>query len=119
VSASLALGRRRDLSGILAERVARHRRRATATGLQRTLDDARRPAFWLSARAPVNRRQVLDAAPDIERLVARLRDDDRAVGDDCLRCVQELLTDADGPLLAHAAPGTLRQRVRVISEAVG
>jgi hypothetical protein len=89
-----------------------------AAGLQRVVDDARRPPRGLTARVAVQREQVLDAAPDIEALAARLRDADRPVSDDVLSAAGTLLRDGDGPVYAWAEPRTLRRRVRVICEAV-
>ena len=98
--------------------MARRRRRMLATGFQRVLEDARRPPRGLGARVPVERDQVVEAAADIERLVGRLRDTDRPVGDDVFADARQLLADGDGPLFTWAEPGTLRRRVRVICEAV-
>jgi hypothetical protein len=98
--------------------MARRRRRMIAGGFQGALDEGRRPPRGLTARVAVQRDQVLDAAADIERLVARLRDVDRPVGDEALAQASALLRDGTGPLYTWAEPGTLRRRVRVICEAV-
>jgi hypothetical protein len=89
-----------------------------ADAFQLVLDDARRPPRGLTARVPVRRDQVLEAAADIEALVARLRDVDRPVSDDVLAASGALLRDGDGPVYVWAEPGTLRRRVRVLCEAV-
>ena len=101
-----------------ADRWALRRRRLLATGFQRALDDGRRPPRGLSSRVAVERDQVLDAAADIERLVASLRDADRPVSDEALAAARALLCDGNSPLYTWAEPGTLRRRVRVICEAV-
>jgi hypothetical protein len=100
------------------ERVARRQQHMLATGLQRGVDDARRPPRGLTARVHVRRDQVLDAADDIEALAARLRDVERPVGEEALAAAGTLLRDGDGPVYSWAEPGTLRRRVRVICEAV-
>jgi hypothetical protein len=117
---SIAIGHPRPRRRIAtwSERVIRRRRRMLAIGFQRVLDDARRPPRGLTARVSVNRDQVLDAAADIERLVARVRDDDRPVGDEPLAQARELLSEGSGPLYTWAEPGTLRRRVRVLCEAM-
>jgi hypothetical protein len=107
--------RRRSTWG---ERMARRRQRMVAVGFQRVLDDARRPPRGLTARVAVERDQVLDAAADVELLVARLRDVGHPVAEDPLAQAGELLRDGDGPVYRWAEPGTLRRRVRVICEAV-
>jgi hypothetical protein len=109
-------GRRR--AAVRADRWALRRRRMLATAFQRALDDARRPPRGLTARVAVERTQVLDAADDLERLIGRLRDADRPVGDEALAAARALLCDGSGPLFAWAEPGSLRRRIRVICEAV-
>jgi hypothetical protein len=98
--------------------MARRRQNMVAAGWQHVLDDARRPPRGLSPRVPVQREQVLEAADDIEALVARLRDLDRLVSDEALARASALLRDGVGPVYAWAEPGTLRRRVRVVSQAV-
>jgi hypothetical protein len=101
-----------------SERMAWRRRRLIAGGLQGALDEGRRPPRGLTARVAVQRDQVLEAAADIERLVARLRDVDRPVSDEALAQARALLCDGTSPLYTWAEPGTVRRRVRVICEAV-
>jgi hypothetical protein len=100
------------------ERRTLRRRRMLATGYQRVLDEALRPQRGLSVQVAVQREQVLDAAADIERLVARLREPDRRVNEEGLTLARTLLCDGDGPLFVWAEPGTLRRRIRVILEAM-
>jgi hypothetical protein len=115
---SIAIGHPHRHRRTWAERMARRRQHMVAVGLQRVVDDARRPPRGLTARVAVRRDQVLDAADDIDALVARLRDLDRPVGDDVLAEAGALLRDGDGPVYEWAEPGTLRRRVRVVCEAV-
>jgi hypothetical protein len=118
VTISIAIGHSHRRRRTWADRVARRRRRLIASGLQRVVDDARRPPRGLTARVAVRRDQVLEAAADIEALAARLRDVDRPVAADVLAQAGALLRDGDGPLYTWAEPGTLRRRVRVISQAM-
>lgn len=89
-----------------------------ADGYERVLDDALRPARALTASVPVQRELVREAVPEIEALVARLRDVDRPIDRDALWEAHELLCDGSGPLYVWAEPGTVRRRVRLISEAM-
>jgi hypothetical protein len=100
------------------DRMERRRRRMIAQGLETVLDAVRHPTGWYSARAPVERQQVLDAEPDIERLIGRLRGG-RPISDEGLRMARALLVDRGSPLFTRAEPGSLRRRVRVVCEAVG
>jgi hypothetical protein len=114
---SMAIGHPRSRRLAWNERRARRRRRMLARGLQLALDDARHPPRGLTARVTVRRDQVLDAAAEIEALVARLRDE-REVSEHGLERARALLLDGDGPLYSWAEPGTLRRHVRVILEAM-
>jgi hypothetical protein len=100
------------------ELIGRRRRRVLAQGFEAMLQDAHEPPTrFQSARIPVQRDQVLDAEPDIEQLIGRLRGE-RPVDEVGLRLARELLIDRDSPVFERAEPGTLRRRVRVICEAV-
>jgi hypothetical protein len=116
-----AVAPRRAPAGLRAawlEVMQQRRRRLLAQGFEAVLRDVHEPsARWMSARVPVEREQVLDAEPDLERLIGRLRGG-RPIGDDGLRMARELLVDRDSPLFEPAEPGTLRRRVRVVCEAV-
>jgi hypothetical protein len=68
----------------------------------------------MTARAPVEQAQVLDALPEIDQLVAHLRDERRPVARDALLLAEEILCDADGPLFVPAPRGALRLRVRLV-----
>jgi hypothetical protein len=65
------------------------------------------------------RDQVRDAAAEIERLVARLCDDEHPVPAAELAAARDLACDANGPVFAWTEPGTLRRRLRVLFEAMG
>lgn len=96
----------------------RRRRRMLAQGFEAVLRDVHEPRqTWMSARVPVQRRQVLDAEPDIERLIGRLRGE-RPVREEGLQLARALLVERGSPVFERAEPGTLRRRVRVICEAV-
>lgn len=71
-----------------------------------------KPAYAFTARAPVARVQVLDAQPEIEQLIARLRDGRRRVDADGLLLAEEVLCDVNGPLFAPSPAGALLSRVR-------
>jgi hypothetical protein len=116
---NIAIGhtQQRQRPATWGERMARRRRRMLATGFDRVLADARRPPRGLTPRVPVQRDQVLEAATDIERLVALLRVD-RPVSDEALAQARALLCNGTGPLYAWTEPGTVRRRVRVICEAM-
>jgi hypothetical protein len=101
-----------------ADVMQRRRRRMLACSFELALEDARRPPHALTPRVDVRRDQVLDAADEIEALVARLRDVDRPVREEALAEARALLRDGDGPVYAWAEPGTLRRRLRVVCEAV-
>jgi hypothetical protein len=96
-----------------------HLRHQLARGYALALDDALHGPSPLSARVPVEREQVLAAAADIERLVALLDDDARALPADAVIEAHALLTDGTGPMFTWAEPGTLRRRVRMLCEAMG
>jgi hypothetical protein len=93
--------------GLQARRLTAERpRREMIAGLERALREARTPPVGLTARAPYNRRAILDAEPFLGNLVARLReaDEPRAAG---AAQVELLLIDGCGPLYAASAPGAL------------
>ena len=58
-----------------------------------------------TARAPVARGQVIAARGELEQIVARLRDEDRAVDPAALLVAEDVLCDPDGPLFVDAPPG--------------
>ena len=96
-----------------------HLRHQLARGYALALDDALHEPPALSARVPVDRDQVLVAAPEIKWLVALLDDEGRPLPADSVLEARALLTDGTGPMFTWAEPGTLRRRVRVLCEAMG
>ena len=97
----------------------KHLRHQLARGYALALDDAVHGPPALTARVPVEREQVLVAAPEIERLVALLGDDAHLLPADSVLEARALLTDGAGPMFTEAEPGTLRRRVRMLCEAMG
>jgi hypothetical protein len=119
MSTAAHLPRSGGLRAAWQEVLRRRRRRLLAQNFEAVLRDAREPrATWLSARVPVQRKQVLAAAEDIQRLIELLRDDDRPLRDDGLALARSLLIDSGSPVFEWTEPGTLRRRVRVVCEAV-
>jgi hypothetical protein len=117
---ALPLPRRRSRSAAgVDRRTAPRRRLGLARNFRHAVEDALDPRAPLTARIPVRRDQVLAARADIEVLVERLNDLDRPVDAQGMRLARELLCEGDGPLYQWAEPGTLRRRVRVISQAMG
>jgi hypothetical protein len=95
----------------------RRRRRHLARAFEIVLRDAYDPPP-LCARVPVQRRQVIDAEPDIEWLIGRLRDAEKPARAEGVLLAIDLLSDPRGPLFEPAEPHSLRRRVRVVCEAV-
>jgi hypothetical protein len=95
-------------------------RRDLAAGYAQALADARteRRDEW-SARVPVEREQVLAAAPDIERLIGLLSDTTRVLPAEEVLQAHALLCDGGGPMFTRVEPGTLRRRIRMLCEAMG
>ena len=92
-----------------AERLSRARsRRRLADSLNRLVAEAAAPPQPLSPAAPVERDEVLAAAPDLRRLAAALRAEPAAP----VRAVAAaslLLTDGAGPVFAPHPRGTLSE----------
>jgi hypothetical protein len=99
-------------------RVRPRLRRSLARAYESVLRDAIEPDFWITARIPMRRDEVVSARADFELLIARLRDVERPVDPAGFRLAQKLLCEGDGPLYTWAEPCTLRRRVRVILEAM-
>jgi hypothetical protein len=98
-------------------RVAR-RRHALAAGYELVLDDAFGPPRALSPRVPVRRDQVLLAYPEIRRLMALLRDDERPLADAVVRGAWTILCDGASPLYTGPRPLSLRRHLRVLCDTV-
>lgn len=102
-----------------SDRRLKRRRGDVAAAFDTVLADALRPAYAFTARAPLMRWQVLDAQPEIEQLIAHLRDERRRVDADAVILAEELLCDVDGPLFVPSAAGALLGRVRLVRLALG
>ena len=90
---------------------AERRRRKLADNLARTLRAAEKPPRPLSAVVPVQRRDVLAARREIERLTDILATPGE-VNPRGVVLVQRLLTDGDSPLYAPSPSGELELAVR-------
>lgn len=107
-SAELSL-RARQLTG------ARERRTLART-LERTIEQARRPALGRFAPMPIRRRAVIDAEQPIQVMTQRLRDS-RPVAAEGMALIERLITDGMwSPLYNATAPGALR-RLTVLATA--
>jgi hypothetical protein len=106
------------LSARSYRRLPRHRRHI-ARAYDTVLRDVLRPAQAFTARAPVSREQVLDAQPEIEHLIAHLRDGGRAVDRDALLLAEEILCDVEGPLFVPSPAGALHARLQLVRVACG
>lgn len=108
--------------GLLAVRawqLTRQRARLQmARALSGVLAEAGGPPLRCGASVPVRRAEVAVAREEIERLVARLRDEApvRARG---MAMLRRLLGDGDGPLYAPSPDDELWRRVRRASVALG
>lgn len=86
-------------------------RRALAAGLHRTLRDALKAPASFTAAVPLQRREILKASDDLERLAQDLL----APGDVAARgvvLVQDLLTHGTSPLFTPGPDGQLERAVR-------
>ena len=61
-----------------------------ARGYEQVLAEVRAPLRGLTARVPVQRDQVVLAAPDIERLIERLRDVERPVDESAIEAARDV-----------------------------
>ena len=102
---------------MMRSRAAR-RRRALAKGYEQVLDDAFGPPIAFCARVPVRRDQVLLALPEIDHVIARLRDDEHPPPDVAVQQAHLLLCDGASPMFSGGTPTTLRRRLRVVCEAM-
>ncbi len=111
---ALAAGADPAAGALLARRASqltiRRIRAGLALALEAHLAEARGPRKRTSAAVPLRRSEVLYAAPEIRRLVGRLRDDREIRAQGTAR-VRRLLTDGTSPLYAHSPPGTLAKAV--------
>jgi hypothetical protein len=87
--------------------IAPSTRAALAREIQRILRDALSGYVWVISRVTPRRREVLDAAEELEALAHRLVEPGPVSADGVAR-VRLLLTDGCGPLYAHGASERLR-----------
>jgi hypothetical protein len=110
----LAAGQPAETSGRHGRRarmlVAPSARRSLAAGWEHLLTVATRPARGLSGRAPIGRRQVLRAEPEIRDLIGALNASG-PVPVQGVALARLLLTDGTGPVYNRAATDDLAQRV--------
>lgn len=102
-----------------AQLASRTHRDRLATGLERTIQAATRPADSPSAstarrltlRVPLRAGEIRDCADDIEALTRRLRDGN-PIDAQGVALTQRLLTDGASPLYYRDSPTTLRHAIR-------
>ena len=85
-------------------------RRSLADGLRRLIEDAESTTRPLSSAAPIQRRSILRARVELERLAAELDSDDPIRIEGIAR-VQLLLTDGTSPLYSSFPDGALEEAV--------
>jgi hypothetical protein len=94
-----------------AEQLASIRcRRSLAAGIRRLIEDAERPSRPLSSAAPIQRRAILRARAELERLAADLEADGPIKIEGIAR-VQLLLTDGSSPLFSSFPDGAVEEAV--------
>jgi hypothetical protein len=86
-------------------------RRSLATGIRRFIEDAERTARPLSSAAPIQRRAILRARAELERLAAELEADE-PMGIEGIARVQLLITDGHSPLFSSSPDGAIEEAVR-------
>jgi hypothetical protein len=91
-------------------------RRSLARTLQRTIEDARRPALGRVAVLPIRRRAVIEAEEPLRMMIERLRDPG-PVNAEGMALIHRMITDGtSSPLYIATAPGALR-RLTVLATA--
>jgi hypothetical protein len=94
-----------------AEQLASIRcRRSLSAGLRGLIEDAERSSRSLSSAAPIQRRAILRARAELERLAAEL-EADGPVGLEGIAKVQLLITDGGSPLYSSFPDGALEEAV--------
>jgi hypothetical protein len=93
------------------------KRKRVASGLERAVEAAERPAPVLSASLPVDRLAVEDARGELLTLALQLRSD-APVHDEGLDLAEWLLTHGDSPLYAGSPGGSLRAVAHAAREAL-
>ncbi len=86
------------------------RRHTLAAGLRRVIEDSERPTRVISAAAPIQRRAILHARTQLERLAAEVGGHDPVRLEGIAR-VQILLTDGTSPLFMALPEGALDDAV--------
>jgi hypothetical protein len=114
LDAELAAGRPAETSARHARRarmlVAPSARRSLAAGWQQLLAGAAQPQRGLSGRAPISRRRVLAAEPEIRSLIDALNAGG-PVPVQGVALARRLLTDGAGPVYNRSATDDLARRV--------
>jgi hypothetical protein len=95
---------------------APRRRRVLAQSLLRTVRDAHRAPRWTCA-APVDRRAVRAATPELRALATSLSQD-AAPTPQAITLVEQLLREPGSPLYAPGDERALRESVRLVREAL-
>jgi hypothetical protein len=90
---------------------SRRWRRSLAAGIRRLIDDAESPSRPLSSAVPIQRRGIVCARRELERLAADI-EADRPVAVVGLARVQLLITDGHSPLFSSSPDGAIEDAVR-------
>jgi hypothetical protein len=96
---------------------AYRKRKRLASGLERAVDAAERPAPLLTSSLPVDRDAVEDARGELLTLALQLRSDE-PVHDEGVAIAERLLTYGDSPLYADSPGGDLREFAHAAREAL-
>jgi hypothetical protein len=102
-----------------AQLASREQRDELALALEHTLETAEDPAEarrttavrTMGLRVPLQGREIRDSAPELEALIARLRDED-AIDAQGAAMTRRLLVDGASPLYYRGSAVTLRHAVR-------
>jgi hypothetical protein len=86
-------------------------RRSLAAGIRRLIGDAEGPSRPLSSAVPIQRRAILCARSELERLAAAI-DADAPVAVEGLAQAQLLITDGHSPLFSSSPDGAIEDAVR-------
>jgi hypothetical protein len=105
-----------ELAARAAQLTVLRRRRVLSESIVRVVRDAERPPRWTCA-APLNRRAVRGAAPDLQALAADLRDDP-APAPQGIALAEQLLRDPCSPLYAGGDEDALRRGARIARRAL-
>jgi hypothetical protein len=104
--------------GLRAEQISTPRtRRTLAASLERAVSDAQRPPRW-TCSAPLARRAIRKAAPELRALAARLIAE-RAPSPQGVALASQLLRDPGSPLYAPGGEEALRFGARLARRSLG